>query len=333
MATEATSSPKPSDASPVYPLPNFAQYPVGTFPPPLPPGLGPNMSYPPMFYQTGPMPDGENALPPPPPGAILMYHAVPGVMIAYPPPPPQPFAPPQPSPSAPVETKQKRKQVKMACTNCAQACKRCDDARPCERCVKYGFNDTCVDGQRKERQKGVKRGPYKRRAGRESSLPDPPEFSPPPLDPSAPAPPPPLPPTDGDGNPLPPPPDGVPPFYPLYYQPGHFMPMPPEGQDGSSQMYIVPGPYPYPPPFLSGLPPPPPETLREASPAAHIEPVQTPVPIPEPEHEPPSNGTVNPELVIQSFTAADYLARKRKTPPLLEDESDSPISKRTRPDA
>lgn len=156
------------------------------------------------------------------------------------------------------------------------------------------------------------------------------EFSPPPLDPNAPAPPPPPPPpTDSDGNPLPPP-DGAPPFYPLYYQPGHFLPMPPEGQDGSSQMYIMPGPYPYPPPFLSGLPPPPPETLRETTPDDKTEPLETPTPAPAP--EPTSNGTVNPELVIQSFTAADYLARKRKTSPISEVESDSPMSKRKRAD-
>ncbi|EKM57648.1 uncharacterized protein PHACADRAFT_251386 [Phanerochaete carnosa HHB-10118-sp] len=52
----------------------------------------------------------------------------------------------------------------MACTNCAAACKRCDDSRPCERCQKYGLADSCVDGQRKERKKGIKRGPYKRKA-------------------------------------------------------------------------------------------------------------------------------------------------------------------------
>lgn len=50
------------------------------------------------------------------------------------------------------------------CTNCAAACKRCDDSRPCERCQKYGLADSCVDGQRKERKKGIKRGPYKRKA-------------------------------------------------------------------------------------------------------------------------------------------------------------------------
>jgi hypothetical protein len=51
----------------------------------------------------------------------------------------------------------------MKCQNCANACKRCDEARPCERCEKYGIADTCEDQQRKERQKGIKRGPYKRK--------------------------------------------------------------------------------------------------------------------------------------------------------------------------
>jgi len=59
--------------------------------------------------------------------------------------------------------KQKRLQVKNACINCAQACKKCDNERPCERCKKYGIADSCVDSARKERKKGVKRGPYKRR--------------------------------------------------------------------------------------------------------------------------------------------------------------------------
>ncbi|CAO3692912.1 unnamed protein product [Umbelopsis ramanniana] len=57
----------------------------------------------------------------------------------------------------------KRKQVKNACTNCQKACKKCDEARPCPRCVKYGIATTCVNSTRKERKKGVKRGPYKRR--------------------------------------------------------------------------------------------------------------------------------------------------------------------------
>ncbi|CEP08945.1 hypothetical protein [Parasitella parasitica] len=57
----------------------------------------------------------------------------------------------------------KRNQVKNACTNCQKACKKCDDARPCPRCEKYGIADTCVNSVRKERKKGIKRGPYKRR--------------------------------------------------------------------------------------------------------------------------------------------------------------------------
>ena len=51
----------------------------------------------------------------------------------------------------------------MACTNCAAACKRCDEDRPCARCQRYGISESCQDGQRKQRKKGVKRGSYKRR--------------------------------------------------------------------------------------------------------------------------------------------------------------------------
>lgn len=62
-----------------------------------------------------------------------------------------------------ASSKKKRSQVKNACINCQKACKKCDDGRPCSRCVKYGLSDTCQDSQRKERKKGIKRGPYKRR--------------------------------------------------------------------------------------------------------------------------------------------------------------------------
>ncbi|CAO1633883.1 unnamed protein product [Parajaminaea phylloscopi] len=58
----------------------------------------------------------------------------------------------------------KRRQVKNACINCQKACKKCDEGRPCTRCVKYGLTDTCIDSMRKERKRGIKRGPYKRRA-------------------------------------------------------------------------------------------------------------------------------------------------------------------------
>lgn len=60
----------------------------------------------------------------------------------------------------------KRRQVKNACTNCQKACKKCDDARPCLRCTKYGVVEACVDSQRRERKKGIKRGPYKKRDGK-----------------------------------------------------------------------------------------------------------------------------------------------------------------------
>lgn len=57
----------------------------------------------------------------------------------------------------------KRVQVKNACTNCQKACKKCDDARPCTRCVRYNLADSCVNSMRKERVKGLKRGPYRKR--------------------------------------------------------------------------------------------------------------------------------------------------------------------------
>jgi len=76
-------------------------------------------------------------------------------------PPPHVSEPNTPSPGAAHPAK--RKQVKNACTNCQKACKKCDEARPCPRCVKYGITETCVNSTRKERKKGVKRGPYKRR--------------------------------------------------------------------------------------------------------------------------------------------------------------------------
>ncbi|KAJ7771880.1 hypothetical protein B0H16DRAFT_1305660 [Mycena metata] len=69
--------------------------------------------------------------------------------------------------SASQSVRAKRMQVKNACTNCQKACKKCDPARPCLRCVRYGFGvEECLNSQRKERRKGAKRGPYKKRNGR-----------------------------------------------------------------------------------------------------------------------------------------------------------------------
>ncbi|WVR09740.1 hypothetical protein IAU60_006816 [Kwoniella sp. DSM 27419] len=72
--------------------------------------------------------------------------------------------------------RRKRVQVRVACTHCQKACKKCSSTRPCERCVEYGLSD-CVDSSRKPRKTGVKRGPYKRRSdnppgGAKASRPD-----------------------------------------------------------------------------------------------------------------------------------------------------------------
>jgi len=70
------------------------------------------------------------------------------------------------APPPAVIPRTKRTQCKNACTNCQKACKKCDDNRPCQRCTRYGTADTCVDSKRKERKKGLKRGPYKKRDGK-----------------------------------------------------------------------------------------------------------------------------------------------------------------------
>mmetsp|Transcript_9114 Transcript_9114/g.13669 ORF Transcript_9114/g.13669 Transcript_9114/m.13669 type:complete len:330 (-) Transcript_9114:82-1071(-) len=50
-----------------------------------------------------------------------------------------------------------RIRVKTACTNCKMAKARCDNGRPCSRCVKRGCERTCVDAVPKRR--GRKRSP------------------------------------------------------------------------------------------------------------------------------------------------------------------------------
>ncbi|WRT64471.1 uncharacterized protein IL334_001403 [Kwoniella shivajii] len=65
--------------------------------------------------------------------------------------------------------RRKRAQVRIACTHCQKACKKCSNTRPCERCVKYGLND-CIDSTRKPRKTGTKRGPYKRRSSKYSAI-------------------------------------------------------------------------------------------------------------------------------------------------------------------
>ncbi|KAG6883895.1 hypothetical protein C0992_007520, partial [Termitomyces sp. T32_za158] len=150
MASEQAKS-----AEPPFP-PTFTGY------PPPPQGAYPYLPFPPPQEPDAPAPA-------PPQPAYMMFH--PQGMVYYPSPPSQrapsiTCSPPADHPPASAQAaalRPKRKQVKMACTNCANACKRCDESRPCERCIKYNTPETCVDGQRKERKKGIKRGPYKRK--------------------------------------------------------------------------------------------------------------------------------------------------------------------------
>jgi len=63
----------------------------------------------------------------------------------------------------------KRIQVKNACVNCQKACKKCDERRPCERCVTYGVESTCRDSARKERRRTTKGGNSSKSGEHESS--------------------------------------------------------------------------------------------------------------------------------------------------------------------
>ncbi|KAF8582052.1 hypothetical protein K439DRAFT_1635597, partial [Ramaria rubella] len=139
-SAEATS---PSSAQPAHDT-NGSAAPVGPQGQPFP-------FYPGQDAQNGDPPhDGTNAEP----GGGM------GVPVPYPSMPVYPYGNVLPGPPL---TRPKRTQCKNACTNCQKACKKCDDNRPCHRCIRYGTTDTCVDSKRKERKKGVKRGPYKKR--------------------------------------------------------------------------------------------------------------------------------------------------------------------------
>ncbi|KAG8864637.1 Transcriptional regulator of nonfermentable carbon utilization [Tulasnella sp. 330] len=49
-----------------------------------------------------------------------------------------------------AQEKEKKKKASRACIHCQKAHLTCDDTRPCQRCVKRGIGDTCVEGQRKK---------------------------------------------------------------------------------------------------------------------------------------------------------------------------------------
>lgn len=40
--------------------------------------------------------------------------------------------------------------------NCKKSCKKCDDERPCQRCIRLNIAETCRDSIRKERKLGKK---------------------------------------------------------------------------------------------------------------------------------------------------------------------------------
>ncbi|KAI0090294.1 hypothetical protein BDY19DRAFT_1036626 [Irpex rosettiformis] len=222
MATEQSKSP---EQQPPPPSAQVIAYPPPYAPAhyaPMPPG-----PYGQPIYTFAPMPADPNHDPNVPNGApqpgpyIMAFPPPPGLVYAYAPPHAgQPFLYP-PYGAPPVsQARPKRKQVKMACTNCAAACKRCDDSRPCERCQKYGIAESCLNGQRKERKKGIKRGPYKRKAkgnDQGGTYPGQPASG-----------------SSGEGEAsVPPAPYPFPPqegYYPFYYPPGNFAPQPHEHQ-------------------------------------------------------------------------------------------------------
>ncbi|KAF8830504.1 uncharacterized protein C8R40DRAFT_1167369 [Lentinula edodes] len=231
-------------------FPHFA----GAYPPTLPPGYPPFFAYPPPN-------DGQQGEGNPAPLPYPLLYPPPGMVYAFPP----PTAPAATPASSVSNSRPKRRQVKMACTNCAAACKRCDEARPCERCKKYGIADSCVDGQRKERKKGIKRGPYKRKnkssednfeytAQSPSEGGEWPQGSPPPPNTAT---------TSGTLHSVaqfPPVPEGL---YPIYLPPGYTLPEPQPNVDGSapSGPTLVPfyigsfAPYGLPPGAVFQLPP------------------------------------------------------------------------------
>ena len=44
----------------------------------------------------------------------------------------------------------RRKKASRACYHCQKAHLTCDDSRPCQRCIRKGLADQCVDGFRKK---------------------------------------------------------------------------------------------------------------------------------------------------------------------------------------
>ena len=59
-----------------------------------------------------------------------------------------------PIPTQPLlPTVRRRVQVKLACINCRKSCKKCEEKRPCSRCVSMGIPEKCIDAPRRERRR------------------------------------------------------------------------------------------------------------------------------------------------------------------------------------
>lgn len=57
---------------------------------------------------------------------------------------------PTPSSASKESGSSKRKKATRACLHCQKAHLTCDDSRPCQRCVKKGLAESCMDGRRKK---------------------------------------------------------------------------------------------------------------------------------------------------------------------------------------
>ncbi|KAK7023805.1 hypothetical protein R3P38DRAFT_2779268 [Favolaschia claudopus] len=89
----------------------------------------------------------------------------------------EPTGPPRHMYPFSTQTVQSKRRQSTSMLRSDDSVQGCDQARPCLRCVKYGFSpEECVDSppideiQRKERQKGAKRGPYKKRDGKGNGI-------------------------------------------------------------------------------------------------------------------------------------------------------------------
>ncbi|KAH9897760.1 hypothetical protein C8Q73DRAFT_370825 [Cubamyces lactineus] len=57
---------------------------------------------------------------------------------------------------APTIVQRKTRGVKIACTNCRRVSKRCDEARPCTRCLSHGMAHTCANASPKPRRRTLR---------------------------------------------------------------------------------------------------------------------------------------------------------------------------------